>query len=652
MNFKLIKIPSSDDEHYHESSKPSHFIKTDAFTVLPPFSPQIPGPPPTPNPYRILPPIVSRRRPSFVILQEVGSRPASREPSPSGRVSPFRGCGFKPSSRETSPSRPPSENEPENKVRRLSRSRLPVAINRKVSKSVSPVGTKTSNIPKPLNRRISYSPNRAKEVLTEISNNQINRKNCSPTVSSLKNLEHLQSRHRPVSESNLKEFKNANINQKESQTFSAKQKPQKPPIPNKPKTTMQSNTQTPVKMAEKKLTSSTPQSSPTKVGKVQVTKSPIRKVAQVVSNKPPISPVRGKTILPKSPAKVTSSRSKENLSPSLKIPSPVKTLKPSLKMTTPPVKTPKSPLKLPPKSPTKPMVKKRLPEKGQKEEQRENTVPVAVKEETTAATTVSNSISKPLTNPTKTEKIMSVHSVGKKALTTSSLLNSIKKKNEMDKKQGATIEGEKDGKEQKKDLPHTDTSTSLPLSIGTSGMTDSSVTLIRTTTEPALAPVQPDLISEIRTAINEVRNTDETQCSKQEMLKATMDPTSVKEKSIPTKSTSVQIPVSVSAATLEMSEPKLLAKITTEEKVVLLKEKETLQKCEPVASTPEVEPKNSPQSTHVVAITKIITEPKQEITSNVVKIKQEKENEVQSANVTTQSETRNGISKSSWLNEK
>lgn len=649
MNFKLIKITPSDDEHYHESSKPSHFIKTDAFTVLPPFSPQIPGPPPTPNPYRILPPIVSRRRPSFVILQEVGSRPASREPSPSGRVSPFRGCGFKPSSRETSPSRPPSKDEPENKVRHLSRSRLPVAINRKVSKSVSPVGTKTSNIPKPLNRRISYSPNRAKEVLTEISNNQINCKNCCPAVSSLKNLEHLQRRHRPVSESNLKEFKNTN-NQKESQTFSTKQKPHKPPIPNKSKT-IQSNTQTPVKIAEKKSTPSTPQFSPTKVGKVQVTKSPTRKVAQVVSNKPLVSPVCGTNILPKSPTKVTSSRSKENLSPNSKIPSPTKTLKPSLKMTTPSVKTLKSPLKLPPKSPAKPMVNKRFPEKCQKEEQREYTVPIAVKEESTTATTVSNSISKPLTDPTKTEKITSVRSVGRKALTTNSLLNSIKKKNEVDKKQEAPMGDEKDAKEQKKDLPHTDTSTSLPLSIGTSGMTDSSVTLIRTTTEPALAPVQPDLISEIRTAINEVRNIDETQCSKQEMLTVAMNPTSVKEKSVPAKSTSVQIPVSTSTLTSEMAESKLLANITTEEKVVLLKEKETLQKCEPVAVTHEVEPKNLPQSTHVVAITKI-TEPKQEITSNVVKIKQEKENEVQSANVTTQRETRNGISKSSWLNEK
>ncbi|KAF6215481.1 hypothetical protein GE061_010235 [Apolygus lucorum] len=72
-----------------------------AFTVLPPLSPRVPPPPPTPASNRIAPRAVAHREASaFVILGEIkipdGSAGAANSgAAASGRVSPFRGSGFR-----------------------------------------------------------------------------------------------------------------------------------------------------------------------------------------------------------------------------------------------------------------------------------------------------------------------------------------------------------------------------------------------------------------------------------------------------------------------------------------------------------------------------------------------------------------------------
>lgn len=601
MNFTLIKIGPSDDEDFTECKRlhdpvPNHYVKTDSFTVLPPLSPQIPGPPPTPNPYRILPPIVSRKKPSFVIIQELGSRPASRDPSPSGRVSPFRGCGFRPSSREHSPAR-----EEEKEEKHQSRSRLPVAkrATRKVSKSVSPVGNKTSGIPRPLNRRISYSPNRAKEVLQEIDAKT--RKQFKPPLKSSENL---------------------------TSNVTTTHRQQKPPLPQKPKPKTPNVPKSPTKKP-------TPATSPTKTTpKLEPKKitSPIKKPA----NKPkpiPKTPEKGK---------LNSVKSKENLAPS-KIPSsqrsPAKT----------PTKIPKTPLK----SPTKVAKneKKTAPDEQPKQEEK-------------TSTTAPPSEEKPAENSTEDPKdrATAMKNIRKKAMTTNILLNATRKaKKDLASEKKSPEPEQNKTEEEKKDLPHTDTSRSLPISIGSSNMTESSATLIRTTTEPALAPVEPDLINEIRSAMNE--NKKEEMCVKDDKKDLfnnhTPDPTTINEtiekKDSPVRKTEeAKIIESILQAESEIEEMVTKSEIKSpliEKKDLEMKNSPKLTKESMVKNSPQLdknEAKNSPRPVHVLAVTKI-EEPKQEM---IGKIKQEADNEVSSANISMRSENRNGMSKSSWLNEK
>jgi len=201
-----------------------------------------------------------------------------------------------------------------------------------------------------------------------------------------------------------------------------------------------------------------------------------------------------------SPSKTMSTKSKENVSPTSKMTSPGKARN-SNKIQKSPIRTPKRSFKAvtnTTKKPSSPKMQNEIPVK--------ETV-----EGTTSVTTTANEPAAVLvTQPTEEQtevrcedKVNAVRTVGRKALTTSNLLSAIKKRNMAD-----------DKADDKKELSHTDTSRSLPISICGTGMTESAVTLIRTTTEPALAPVQPELISEIRSAINDVRNVDETQLTK------------------------------------------------------------------------------------------------------------------------------------------
>ncbi|XP_050301035.1 protein stum [Anthonomus grandis grandis] len=88
-----------------EADLEMHYLAPGAFTVLPLDTERLPEPPPAPPPYR-LPTTRRHRHQSFAIIGEPTlSTPNTRSPSPSGRVSPFKGRGFNPvGSRHASPS--------------------------------------------------------------------------------------------------------------------------------------------------------------------------------------------------------------------------------------------------------------------------------------------------------------------------------------------------------------------------------------------------------------------------------------------------------------------------------------------------------------------------------------------------------------------
>lgn len=634
MNYTIVKIAArdatdDDEEYIHQAHVPSHFVKTEAFTVLPPLSPKIPGPPPTPSPYRILPPIVSRKRPSFVIIQELGSRPQSREPSPSGRVSPFRGCGFKPSatSRESSFCGQDEDSSPEKTAdKRESRSRLPVASKKapthRVSKSASPAPLKNSGIPVPLNRRISYCPKYTKDTLRSMNQKL-----------PLKSSENLLTQRPAVSESDLKSA----LNKPNTNRHST---PRKAPIPRQPKLAAKSSTpRSPsTKLPAAKDTRKVPPASPNRrnlyLGKNEALKKNAETAGKVATK---TSPSRPKT-LPKLQSKVVSAKSKENLSPcsnppTMKVAKAPATGSKTLKRDT--VKT--SALeKVKVVATTKPddcgthcntegepyitattAVVPETPTVASPTSSVETTGTSSVSPSTPNAQTSDPEKSKPL-------KAM-VKRVGRKALTTGNLIAALKKTaNEAKSK---TQDGEAKV-EDKKDLPHMDTTRSLPISIATTNLTDSSVTLIRTTTEPALAPVEPELITEIRSALIEAKNAaDEAICTQKEIKDAAAE--AVGEVSAVVTNS----PAEVKAEVLE----EVIREVDSAKAMVQPRE--------------EVPSKGSPRPVHVIAVTKI-EEPKQEIMSTVVEIKQEADSEVQSVNASNQSENRNGISKSSWLNKK
>ncbi|RZC34335.1 hypothetical protein BDFB_003408 [Asbolus verrucosus] len=96
----------------YDNEVSSRYKTPGAFTILPPEDVVPPDPPAAPQPYRLTPSSKRHKNMSFAILAEPSSVPGSRSPSPTGRVSPFRGRGFNPiGSRHASPvpSPPPEE---------------------------------------------------------------------------------------------------------------------------------------------------------------------------------------------------------------------------------------------------------------------------------------------------------------------------------------------------------------------------------------------------------------------------------------------------------------------------------------------------------------------------------------------------------------
>lgn len=148
----------------------------EAFKVLPPLSPDLPAPPRAPQPHRVAPPVSRREKTAFVILHDEKPPPLSRDVSPSGRVSPFRGRGFREESTiRYVPSRDPSPGKSMETTRGRTRSKLPVVSPRKIqstSTSNSPVRGSPSHIPKPISRRGSLSPNRAMKIMNQVNRNK------------------------------------------------------------------------------------------------------------------------------------------------------------------------------------------------------------------------------------------------------------------------------------------------------------------------------------------------------------------------------------------------------------------------------------------------------------------------------------------------
>ncbi|KAK4872342.1 hypothetical protein RN001_014371 [Aquatica leii] len=91
------------------------YLAPGAFTILPPEAQDVPpDSPPVINNYRLTPTARRHRNAAFSIIAETNSNPGSRSPSPTGRVSPFRGRGFNPiGSRHASPI--PSPTPPEDR---------------------------------------------------------------------------------------------------------------------------------------------------------------------------------------------------------------------------------------------------------------------------------------------------------------------------------------------------------------------------------------------------------------------------------------------------------------------------------------------------------------------------------------------------------
>lgn len=148
----------------------------EAFKVLPPLSPELPAPPRAPQSHRVAPPASRREKTAFVILHDEKPPPLSRDASPNGRVSPFRGRGFREESTiRYVPSRDPSPGQSKEVGRGRTRSKLPVASPRKIqstSTSNSPVRGSPSHIPKPISRRSSLSPNRAMQIMNQVNRNK------------------------------------------------------------------------------------------------------------------------------------------------------------------------------------------------------------------------------------------------------------------------------------------------------------------------------------------------------------------------------------------------------------------------------------------------------------------------------------------------
>nr|XP_022918325.1 protein stum [Onthophagus taurus]XP_022918326.1 protein stum [Onthophagus taurus] len=99
------------------------YLSPGAFTILSPQDYGVnPDPPSAPAQYRLTPNSSRRKIQAFSIIAEASSNPGSRSPSPSGRLSPFRGRGFNPAgSRHASPNpSPPPDDSRQSSASRTS----------------------------------------------------------------------------------------------------------------------------------------------------------------------------------------------------------------------------------------------------------------------------------------------------------------------------------------------------------------------------------------------------------------------------------------------------------------------------------------------------------------------------------------------------
>ncbi|KAF5281147.1 hypothetical protein FQA39_LY17879 [Lamprigera yunnana] len=130
---------------YEEDLK-LRYLTPGAFTILPPDEQDTPpDSPPVINNYKLTPTTRHNRNAAFSIVAETCSNPGSRTPSPTGRVSPFRGRGFNPiGSRHASPipSPPPEERRsPFYQPTSTNRTKIPTSSTRRSNERLYPVQT-------------------------------------------------------------------------------------------------------------------------------------------------------------------------------------------------------------------------------------------------------------------------------------------------------------------------------------------------------------------------------------------------------------------------------------------------------------------------------------------------------------------------------
>ncbi|XP_076262983.1 mechanosensory transduction mediator stumble [Rhynchophorus ferrugineus] len=141
-----------------------HYLAPGAFTVLPTDASRLPDPPPAPPPYKLTSSTRRNKHQSFAIIGEVAfTGTESRNISPTGRVSPFKGHGFNPlGSRHASPvGSPVPPDDPRSPSPNRTSSKIPKPSARPRSRKDAAgavFGEKVSHIKqKTLNRQLSQS---------------------------------------------------------------------------------------------------------------------------------------------------------------------------------------------------------------------------------------------------------------------------------------------------------------------------------------------------------------------------------------------------------------------------------------------------------------------------------------------------------------
>ncbi|XP_039278755.1 serine/arginine repetitive matrix protein 2-like [Nilaparvata lugens] len=177
--------------------QPARSVETGSFRVLPPLSPDPPtAPTPVPAVYRMTPPRTARRdKAAFVIIPEPLQRPPVSD-SPLGRVSPFRGRGFKEPQHPRLKRDSTSSNDT-SRSRSKSKSRLPVASNGHVpgnkSASSSPTKQGKSSIPKLIKDGEQSSPEKSPDESANPDANENNQTSQDNLMAPRRKLTHRNS---------------------------------------------------------------------------------------------------------------------------------------------------------------------------------------------------------------------------------------------------------------------------------------------------------------------------------------------------------------------------------------------------------------------------------------------------------------------------